>query len=82
MKDDQKNGSSSADILKLIKGAAAEGSLHNLQAMQADLEKTWPLEVFYAKNYARMIRARFLELRQQGFNDNQALQLTMKWMWP
>jgi hypothetical protein len=67
------------DILKLLHGG---GDADKHAELMRRVEKEWPREVELAGLVARMAKTRFDALKAQGFADGQALQLTMRWMWP
>jgi hypothetical protein len=77
MSDDKKPGG--ADVLSLLQGGA---SADKWAEAKRQFEAAWPRELEIAAIVSRLSRARFDALKAQGFTDGQALQLTMKWMWP
>ena len=67
-----------ADILSLVQG----GDQDEFEKAMAAAERNAPRFLRVVTMMSHEVKIKFDALKKEGFTDQQALQLTMKWMWP
>lgn len=77
MSDDKKPGGS--EILQLVDADKTEPE-H--KALMARIDREFPKTIELHDRIARDIKNKYDSLKKHGFDDRQALTITLKWMWP